>query len=80
MTILNATEARSNLYGLIDKTAENHQPILITSKRSNAVLIAEEDWNAIAESLYLSSFPGMVESIKEGMQADLSTCAEELDW
>ena len=80
MTILNATEARANLYGLIDKTAESHQPIMITSKRSNAVLIAEEDWNAIAESLYLSSFPGMVESIKEGMHADLSTCAEELDW
>ena len=44
------------------------------------MLIAEEDWNAIAESLHLSSIPGMVESIKEGMQADLSTCAEELDW
>ena len=80
MTILNATEARANLYGLIDKTAESNQPIMITNKRSNAVLIAEEDWNAIAESLHLSSFPGMVESIKEGMQVDLSTCAEELDW
>ena len=80
MTTMNATEARANLYGLIDKTAESHQPVMITSKRSNAVLIAEEDWNAIAESLHLLSVPGMAESIKEGMQADLSACSEELDW
>jgi len=80
MTILNATEARSKLYTLIDETTETHQPIVITGKRGNAVLVSEEDWNAIAETLHLLSVPGMRESIKEGMKEDLSTCSKELDW
>jgi len=53
MTVLNATEARSKLYTLIDETMETHQPILITGKRGNAVLISEDDWNAISETLHL---------------------------
>jgi len=80
MTILNATEARSRLYTLIDETAETHQPIVITGKRSNAVLISEEDWNAIAETLHLLSVPGMRESIKEGMKEEISELSKELDW
>jgi len=80
MTILNATEARSRLYSLIDETTETHQPIVITGKRGNAVLVSEDDWNSIAETLHLLSVPGMRESIKEGMQADLSECSKELDW
>ncbi len=80
MTILNATEARSRLYSLIDETADTHQPILITGKRGNAVLVSEEDWNAISETLHLLSVPGMRESIKEGMSQDLSECSKELDW
>ncbi len=80
MTILNATEARSRLYTLIDEAAETHQPIVITGKRSNAVLISEEDWNAIAETLHLLSVPGMRESIKEGMKEDISELSKELDW
>jgi len=80
MTILNATEARSKLYTLIDETTETHQPIVITGKRGNAVLVSEEDWNAIAETLHLLSVPGMRESIKEGMKEDLSKCSKELDW
>ncbi len=80
MTILNATEARSKLYSLIDETADTHQPIVITGKRSNAVLLSEEDWNAISETLHLMSIPGMRESIKEGMEAPVSECSEELDW
>ena len=80
MTILNATEARSRLYSLIDETASTHQPIVITGKRGNAVLVSEEDWNAIAETLHLLSVPGMLESIKEGMSEPLSKCAKELDW
>ncbi len=66
MTILNATEARSKLYRLIDETTETHQPIIITGKRGNAVLLSEEDWQAISETLHLLSVPGMRESIKEG--------------
>ena len=80
MTILNATEARSRLYSLIDETAETHQPIVITGKRSNAVLISEEDWKAISETLYLLSVPGMRESIKEGMKEDIAALPRELDW
>ena len=80
MTILNATEARSKLYKLIDETASSHQPIVITGKRANAVLVSEEDWNAIAETLFLVSIPGMRESIKEGLEVDLSECSKELDW
>ncbi|MBK8814561.1 MAG: type II toxin-antitoxin system Phd/YefM family antitoxin [Methylococcaceae bacterium] len=80
MTTLNATEARSKLYSLIDETAETHKPILITSKRHNAVLLAESDWNAINETLYLLSVPGMGESIREGLATKLENCQQELDW
>jgi antitoxin YefM len=80
MTILNATEARSKLYSLIDETTNTHQPIVITGKRGNAVLVSEEDWNAISETLHLMSIPGMRESIKEGMESPVSECSEELDW
>ncbi len=80
MNILNATEARSKLYRLIDETAETHEPIVITGKRRNAVLISEEDWNAISETLHLLSVPGMRESVKEGLKEKLSDCSKELDW
>jgi len=80
MTILNATEARSKLYHLIDEAATTHQPIVITGKRGNAILVSEEDWNAISETLHLLSIPGMKESIVEGMQKPISKCTQELDW
>lgn len=80
MTTLTASEARANLYRLMDQTAESHRPILISGKRSNAVLVSEEDWNSIQETLYLLSIPGMRESIKEGMAEPIDACATELDW
>ncbi|HFQ13736.1 MAG TPA: type II toxin-antitoxin system Phd/YefM family antitoxin [Gammaproteobacteria bacterium] len=80
MTILNATEARAKLYSLIDEARDTHQPIVITGKRGNAVLVSEDDWNAIAETLHLLSIPGMRESIKNGMDQDLSECSKDLDW
>ena len=80
MTILNATEARTRLYSLIDETASTHQPIVIRGKRYNAVLLSEEDWNAINEMLYLMSVPGMRESIVKGMATDISECSKDLDW
>lgn len=80
MTILTASEARANLYRLIDETAESHQPIHIAGKRKNAVLLSAEDWQSIQETLYLLSVPGMRESIKEGMAEPLSACVKELDW
>lgn len=80
MTVVNATEARSNLYNLIDEAADTHKPITITGKRGNAVLISEEDWKAIEETMFLLSVPGMRESIKEGMEEKLEDCETELTW
>jgi prevent-host-death family protein len=77
---MSASEARANLYRLMDQAAESHQPILISGKRSNAVLLAEEDWAAIQETLFLLSVPGMRESIKAGMLEGTDTCSTELDW
>lgn len=80
MTTLNATEARSKLYSLIDETRKSHQPIVITGKRGNAVLLSEDDWASINETLFLLSVPGMRESIRKGMDTDLSDCDTDLDW
>ena len=80
MTILNATEARARLYSLIDEAANTHKPILIKGKRGNAVLLSESDWNAVTETLHLLSIPGMRESIKKGLEEELSECSKELVW
>ncbi len=80
MTTLSASEARANLYRLMDQAAESHQPIVITGRRSNAVLIAEKDWAAIQETLFLLAVPGMRESIKAGMDETIDSCSTELDW
>jgi len=80
MNALSASEARANLYRLMDETASSHQPVLISGKRNNAVLIAAEDWSAIQETLYLLSIPGMRESIKTGMSEPLDKSAKALKW
>jgi antitoxin YefM len=83
MTILTASEARANLYRLIDQTTESHEPITISGKRGNAVLISAEDWSAIQETLYLLAVPGMRESIKAGMAEPLAksaTSARLVSW
>ena len=80
MHTLSASEARANLYRLMDEAAESHQPITISGKRSNAVLLSAEDWAAIQETLFLLSVPGMRESIKAGMAEPVDSCAEGPDW
>lgn len=80
MTTLTVTEARANLYKLVDEVAENHEPILITGRRTNAILISEEDWRAIEETIYLLGIPGMRESIIEGMNTPLDEFADEVEW
>ena len=80
MTTVNVTEARANLYKLIDDASVSHEPVVITGKRGNAVLLAESDWNAINETLYLLSVPGMRESIIEGMQENFDETSTELEW
>lgn len=80
MQTLTASEARANLYRLIDQAAESHQPVTITGKRGNAVLISAEDWSAIQETLFLLSVPGIRESIIEGVASSPEECSKELDW
>ncbi len=80
MATYSATKARASLYRLIDQVNESHQPIHITGKKAGAVLISEEDWSAIQETLHLLSIPGMGKSIKEGLKTPLKKCDEELDW
>lgn len=80
MTTLTASEARANLYRLIDQATESHQPIHIAGKRASAVLLSAGDWQAIQETLYLLSMPGMRASIKKGMAEPLAKSAKELRW
>ncbi len=80
MTTLTASKARAALYKLMDKTAASHQPIQITGKRHNAVLISEEDWAAMQETLYLLSVPGMRESIRKGLKTPVSKCDSKPKW
>jgi prevent-host-death family protein len=80
MRTMMASEARANLSRLLDEVAESHKPAIITGKRSNGILISEEDWNSIQETLYLMSIPGMRESIREGMETPVESCSGELDW
>ncbi|CUS04086.2 Prevent-host-death family protein [Candidatus Promineifilum breve] len=80
MTTLTATEARANLYKLLDEIAATHEPVLITGKRANAVLISEDDWRAIEETIYLLGIPGMRESIIEGLATPPDECADGVEW
>mgnify|MGYP000172637546 CR=1 FL=1 len=80
MTTITASEARAGLYRLIDQVAESHKPVTISGKRANAVLIAEEDWSAIQETLCLMAVPGMRESIKDAMAEPLAKSKRVLKW
>lgn len=80
MTTITATKARARLYQLVDASAESHEPIQITGKRNNAVLISEGDWRSIQETLHLVSIPGMKESIIAGGKTPIKKCAKKLNW
>jgi prevent-host-death family protein len=80
MQTLSASSARTNLYRLIDEAASSHQPVVITGKRANAVLVSQEDWSAIQETLFLVSIPNMRESILEGLNTPASELKTQLDW
>lgn len=79
MKVIPVTQARNNIYKLIDETIESSIPVEITTKKGNAILLSERDWNAIQETLHLISIPGMRESIIEGINTPVEEC-EELDW
>ena len=80
MPTLTATEARARLYRLIDEAAASHEPIVITGKRGKAVLISEEDWRSIQETLFLLNLPGMRESIRDGLTTPIEECSEDIEW
>ncbi|MCF7837268.1 MAG: type II toxin-antitoxin system Phd/YefM family antitoxin [Candidatus Marinimicrobia bacterium] len=80
MTTLSATEARKKLYTLIDDISQSHAPVQIAGKRTSAVLMAEDDWRAIQETLHLVSMPGMKDSIVKGMKTPAEKCEKDLDW
>ncbi len=80
MSTINATNARKELYRLIESVNESHDPIRITSKRGTAVLVSEDDWKAVEETLFLTAIPGMRESILAGMKEPLGDSSEDLDW
>jgi antitoxin YefM len=80
MSTLTVSQARERLYRLVDEAAATHEPILITGKRSNAILISEADWEAIQETLYLLGAPGMRDTIRKGLETPVEECLKELDW
>jgi len=80
MTTLTAGEARRRLHRLLQDVAESHTPIQIAGKRHSAILISEDDWRAIEETLYLTSIPGMKESIVRGLRTPVGKCEKGLDW
>ena len=82
MSAINITNARKELYNLVEDVNLYSEPTLIVSNKVNAVLISESDWNAIQETIYLNSIPGMVESIKEGMDTAIEDCVpeEDVEW
>lgn len=80
MSSINVTNARKDLYNLVQRVNSTHEPVKITGKESNAILVGEEDWRSIQETLYLSSIPGMRESIIEGMKTSIDDLSEDLDW
>jgi prevent-host-death family protein len=80
MGAITASEARRRLFSLIDEVRESHQPVEIHGKRGSAVLLSEQDWRAIQETLYLTSIPGMRESILEGMAAPIDELSEDAGW
>lgn len=78
--VMSASRVRADIYNMMDEAARTHEPILITGKRNNAVMLSLEDWNAIEETLYLNSIPNMASSIKESMNADDSEFSETVEW
>jgi PHD/YefM family antitoxin component YafN of YafNO toxin-antitoxin module len=78
--IMSVSQVRADIYNVMDETSQSHEPILITGKRNNVVMLSEEDWNAIEETLYLNSMPDMASSIQESMKENDSEFSETIEW
>ena len=77
---MSVSQVRADIYNVMDETAQTHEPVLITGKRNNVVMLSEEDWNAIEETLYLNSMPNMASSIQESMEESDSEFSETIEW
>ncbi|ODN43350.1 type II toxin-antitoxin system Phd/YefM family antitoxin [Piscirickettsia litoralis] len=80
MKTLNITQVRSDIYKLVENLEQSHEPVHITGKKGNAVMVSEKDWENIQETLHLMSIPGMAESIREGLEQPIDDCSDKLDW
>jgi len=78
--IMSVSQVRADIYNVMDETAKSHEPVLITGKRNNVVMVSQEDWNAIEETLYLNSIPKMVSSIQTSKSEDDSEFSEDVEW
>jgi len=78
--VMSVSQVRADIYNVMDKTAQTHEPVLVTGKRNNVVMLSEEDWHAIEETLYLNSMPNMASSIQESMNAPDSEFSETVEW
>jgi prevent-host-death family protein len=79
MSIINATTARNNFFKLIDEAITTHEPVVVTGKSGNVVILSEEDWRSIQETIYLSNIPGMREKIIKGLNTPLDECVEDTE-
>ncbi len=79
MTTIKAAEARKRLYNLLDEIADSHEPVQIAGRRNSGVLVSEDDWRAVQETLYLIGIPGMRDSIRKGLKTPVEKCEKELD-
>ncbi len=77
---MSVSQVRSDIYNIMDETSQTHEPILITGKRNNVVMLSQEDWNAIEETLFLNNIPNMVSSIQESMNAPDSEFSDTVEW
>ncbi len=80
MSSINITNARKNLYKLVDSLSDTHEPVHITGKKKSAVLVSEDDWRSIEETLYLLSIPGMRDSILKGMREPIEKSSDKIEW
>jgi len=78
--VMSVSQVRADIYNVMDETAQTHEPVLITGKRNNVVMLSQEDWNAIEETLYLNSIPNMAYSIQKSMNSDDEEFSENIEW
>jgi len=78
----NITNFRKNIFKLLEQTIKYNEPVNISTKEGNAVIISEEDYNGLMETVYLCSIPNMKERIIEGMKTPISECIpeNEVEW